>query len=962
MNKSVGFAMVEKGNAAKIYVDMKGKDYDGLSLVAASFADDIETVTGIRPEVTANAGSLSGTAVIAGSVGNNSLIDAMITEGRIDISDIKNKRETYRMQVVLNPFKGLDKALVVVGSDKRGTIYGLYHISELIGVSPWVYWGDVKPEKRAELVLPEDRLNFTSKEPSVKYRGIFLNDEWPSLGSWVMNTFGDFNEEFYDKVFQLVLRLKGNFMWPAMWDSIFSENGKSSNNANLKLANAYGIVMGTSHHEPMFRAGEEWQKFYRKYGTSNEWNFRNNGEAITLFWEDGVIRNKGYESLITLGMRGERDSTLGGDIQENIELLKSIITTQKEILKKHGLADAPQVLTLYKEVEQFWYGTKTVPGLKDWDVLSDVTIMLAEDNFGNTRTLPTPLERDRKAGWGMYYHVDYHGGPVSYEWVNTTPIEKIWEQMSMVYDYGVRDIWIINVGDLKPMELPMSYFLNLAYDFDTWGTEGINRTREYVKQWTGQQFGNASDKDTLEGIAEVLSGYTRLSGICKPEVLTSTTYSNINYNEAQRMLDKAIDIENAARKYYRLMPEEYRDSYYQLVYYPAVATANINKMQIYAGLNQRYHNLGSVLANKFATYVEEAIEADEEMQRYYNETMSGGKWRGIMSSVHIGYVSWNADGWRYPQVCYVTPHKGASMIVDVEGTEEGYSSGTADLPLFTNLLKERYSITISNGGDTAFDYTAETSADWIKIDHYKGSIRTGKKISVSVDWQKLLKSSMGDITIKGAGQTVKVRVTAEVTDTESFPHMTFVGKNNVISIEAEHTFNSVAKSGVRWKVIENYGRTLSALKMYPTTAFFEKAEAAPYLEYMVYLAKSGEYTLTVYTAPSNNLFNDGRLRYGVSFDAMPPVIADSLPPDYISGDCNNEPWCTGVLNNIHISTTKHILKKGLHILRFHGVDAGLVLQKLVLSAEPLPASYLGPEESYFKRSRHKKLSPVSCWK
>lgn len=949
MKKSVGFAMVEKGKAAKIFIDPEGKDYNGLSLVAASFAGDIELVTGVSPEVTTDAGSLSGTAIIAGSVGNNSLIDAMVSEGRIDVSAIQNKRETYRIQVVENPVEGLDKAVVVVGSDKRGTIYGLYHISELIGVSPWVYWGDVKPKKQPGLVLSPKILNFTSKEPSIKYRGFFLNDEWPSLGIWVMNTFGDFNEEFYDKVFQLLLRLKGNFMWPAMWTAIFSEDGKSSNIASVKLAHAYGIVMGTSHHEPMFRAGEEWQKIYRKYGTSNEWSFRQNGKAITRFWEDGVIRNKGYESLITLGMRGERDSVLGGSVQENIELLKSIITTQKEILKKHGLSDAPQVLTLYKEVEQFWYGTETVPGLKDWDVLSDVTIMLAEDNFGNIRTLPAPDERERKAGWGMYYHVDYHGGPVSYEWVNTTPIEKIWEQMSMVYDYGVRDVWVLNVGDLKPMELPVSYFLDMAYDFDTWGTGGINRTKEYMKRWTRQQFGNVAGKDTLEGIAEVLSGYMRLNGIRKPEVLTPATYSNINYNEAQRMLAKAINLENAAKKYYELMPEEYRDSYYQLIYYPAVATANINKMQIYAGLNRRYYCFGSILANKYAVFVKEAIAADEEMQRYYNETMSGGKWRGIMSSPHIGYVNWNADGWQYPEVRYVTPGTGASMIVDVEGSEERYSSGTANLPLFTNLLKESYSITISNSGDTAFDYTAETSADWIKIDHNKGSIRHGKTIRVTVDWKKLSKLSDGVITIKGAGQTVSVKVTAEVTDTESLPDMTFVGKNNVISIEAEHTCSSVAKSGVRWKLIENYGCTLSALKMYPTTVFFEKAEEAPYLEYRIYVDKAGEYTLTVYTAPSNNLYNNSRLRYGVSFDGTAPVTVDSLPSDYASGDYNNKAWCIGVLENIRISAVKHKLKKGLHTLRFYGVDAGLVLQKLVLSLEPLPVSCLGPEESYFKR-------------
>ena len=944
-----GLEIAGSGAAAQIYIDPEGRDHEGLSLVARSFADDVQMVAGITPEVVTDAGLLNGTVLLAGSIGNNDLIDTLIAEGKIDVSAIKDKWETFLIRVVENPVAGVDKAVVIVGSDKRGTIYGIFHISELIGVSPWVYWGDVAPKKAPVITIPESKLNYTSKEPSVKYRGIFLNDEWPSLGSWVMNKFGDFNEEFYDKVFVLILRLKGNFMWPAMWSAIFSENGKSSNIANAKLADAYGIVMGTSHHEPLYRSGEEWQKIYQKYGTSNEWSFVHNREPITRFWEDGVKRNKDFESLITLGMRGERDSVLGGGIKENIELLKSAIVTQKELLRKHGLAEAPQVLTIYKEVERFWYGTDEVAGLRDWEVLDDVTIMLAEDNFGNTRTLPTEAERNREAGWGMYYHFDYHGAPVSYEWINTTPIEKVWEQMSIVYDYGVRNVWIVNVGDLKPQEFPISYFLDIAYDFEKWGTNGINKTQEYTRKWTEQQFGNAADNDVLDGIAKILSDYTRLNGKRRPEVLTSDTYSCINYNEAYRVLEHAIELENNTKKYYDLMPAEYRDTYYQLVYYPAVASANIVKMQIYAGLNKRYYGLGSVLANKYAVLVEDAIQADEEMQSYYNNVMTNGKWKGIMSSAHIGYVKWNDEGWRYPEVSYVKPASGASMIVDVEATKKGYSSGKAKLPVFTDLLKESHSITVSNKGNTGFEFTAETSADWIRLDKCSGYVRNWKTIMVSIDWASVGKSSKGVITVKGAGRTVKVEVSAELTDTGRLPEMTFVGKNNVISIEAEHFFNKADKRDASWKVIENYGRSLSSVKMYPTTVSFKKAEDGPYLDYRVFVGTEAEYTLTAYFAPTNNLSRNSRLRYGVSFDGAAPVIANSLPEEFIAGDYNNDPWCMGVLDNIHIMTTAHKLAKGLHVLRFHGLDAGLVMQKLVLSKDPLPASYFGPEESYYKK-------------
>ncbi len=939
--------IVSEGKAASVYIDAKGKDYEGMHLVAKSFAEDINMVTGVTPDIVTDMDQLEGTVIIAGSIGNNEIIDTLIANDVINISAIKNKWETYQIQVVEAPVEGVAQAIVIVGSDKRGTFYGIYRISELIGVSPWVFWGDVLPKKQSQLLFSENELQITSKEPSVKYRGIFLNDEWPSLGNWVSKRYGGFNERFYEEVFELILRLKGNYLWPAMWSSSFSGDGVSSSVANAKLADIYGIVMGTSHHEPMFRAGVEWQKIYRNYGTSNLWDFAGNEEAITKFWEDGLQRNKDFESLITLGMRGEADSALQGTDQENIELLKSIITTQKELLKKYNLEDAPQVLTLYKEVEKFWYGTNGTQGLRDWEALDDVTIMLAEDNFGNVRTLPAADEKNRAAGWGMYYHFDYHGGPRSYEWVNTIPIEKVWEQMSMAYDYGVKEVWVVNVGDLKPMEFPISYFLDLAYDFEAWGTDGINKTAEYTRQWVEQQYGHVVNEEAVEGITEVLSDYTRMNGKRKPEITYASTYSFTNYNEAQRVLAEAIDLENRARKYYDMMPEDYKDSYYQLVYYPAAASANVTKMQIFAGLNQLYHSRKSVLANTYAALAQETIAADTQMQSYYNNKMSGGKWSGMMSSPHIGYTKWNSDDWTYPELRYVTPAEDYVMIVDVEGTETAYLSGVGALPAFTNLQRECYHITISNGGGIGFDYSISTSADWIRVDKTQGRIYTGDTVQVSVDWDKVIKTSEGEIIITGGEDEVKIRVIAEVMDVKDLSDMTFVETHDVISMEAQHTSNRVAKSNVQWNVIENYGRTLSSVKMFPTTISFAKPEEAPYLEYKVYVREDTEYTLTAYIAPTNNLSEDSRLRYGVSFDGGSIVAADALLPDFIAGENSNRAWSNAVMANIHTMTTTHSLTKGMHTLRFYGMDAGLVLQKLVLSKGALPSSYFGPEESYY---------------
>lgn len=391
------FTIAAKDSAASLYLDAKGEDYDGLSLIAASVAKDISLVTKekAKANVVTKTESLKEYAIIAGSIGNNAVIDSLIEQGKVDASQIKGKREVYRIQVVENPVANVKKAIVVIGSDKRGTIYGLYHISEKMGVSPWVYWGDATPVAKDVVQIPEKELTVTSKEPSVKYRGIFLNDEAPSLTSYAKKKFGGYNQYFYENVYELILRCKGNYLWPAMWSNTFSEDGKGTNKlANAELADKYGIVMGTSHHEPLCRAGVEWQNKYRQYGTSNAWDFNTNETAITKFWEDGVTRNKNFENVYTLGMRGESDSSLSGTKEENIALLKKVITAQKDILKKNNLSDAPQILTVYKEVEDYWHGTDKAEGLKKWDVLNDVTIMLCDDNFGNMRTLPTKEDQN----------------------------------------------------------------------------------------------------------------------------------------------------------------------------------------------------------------------------------------------------------------------------------------------------------------------------------------------------------------------------------------------------------------------------------------------------------------------------------------------------------------------------------------------------------------------------------------
>lgn len=952
-NTSQSPVLVQHGQATPIYIDPQGRDFGGLKLVASSVAKDIEMVTDVLPEIVTEKSKLKGIAIVAGTIGNNDIIDSLIAKGRVDISELKKRRESFIIRVITQPSPELETAIVIIGSEKRGVFYGLYHISKLCGVSPWVYWGDVHPAKQSQLVFTKEQLEYTSKEPSIRYRGFFMNDEWPSLGSWSRDHCGGFNEKMYEKVFELLLRLKANYLWPAMWSAVFSEDGESYPLANAELAHEYGIIMGTSHHEPLFRAGEEWKHINHRYGENGLWDYWENTEAITRFWEDGVIRNKDLESIITLGMRGEQDSALGGTFEENIQRLKDIIITQKELLQKHGLEHAPQVLTIYKEVEAFWYGSDEVPGLKDWDVLNDVTIIMSDDNFGNMRKLPDEEARTRKAGWGIYYHFDYHGGPRSYEWVNTVPLEKIWEQMSLAYDYGIRDLWIVNVGDLKPMELPLSYFMELAYDFEAWGTTNPNKTTQFLHNWVQQQFGHTVPQDALGGIADVLEKYTRLNGTRKPEITYADTYSVTHYNEGQRVLAEAIKLEEQAEAYYKLTADEHKDAYYQLVYYPAVASANVKKMHVYAGLNQKYYNFQpqSMLANHYAGLVEQAIKRDIELQDFYNNELSNGKWKGMMSSLHIGYVNWNDEGAQFPNAVYIeSPNEAPVLIVDVEGNADCFTSGQVALPNFSNLQQENYRITVSNGGTQPLQYRLEASHDWIKASQQQGNIVYGDDIIVSIDWDQVHEDVTGEIIISSGSDSVKVMVQAQVIQADQvdkLPALTFVGSNGVIVIEAEHTCDRQPAEATHFEVIEKYGRSLSSMKLFPTTAQFESSEEAPYLEYRFYVGEEGTYTVIVHTAPTNPLAEENRLPYAVGIDGGEPVKADMLPANFAAGESWD--WSESVMNNVHTHATEHHLTAGVHTLRFYILHAAIVLQKLVITKDTLPYSYFGPQESYFKR-------------
>lgn len=640
------FPLAVDGKPVSIHTD--NSDYKGVLRAVNDLKEDLRKVTGNSPQQGATKFTL-----IIGTVGKSPTIDKLIQTGKIEAKDLKGKNEKYIIKTVTAPLEGIDAALVIAGSDKRGTIYGIYELSSQIGVSPWYYWADVPVVNQKNLYVKPG--TYTEGEPAVQYRGIFLNDEAPALTGWSKATFGGFNHQFYEKVFELLLRLKGNFLWPAMWGSAFYDDDP----LNGPLADEYGIVMGTSHHEPMALAQQDWKR--RGEGA---WDYTKNGEVLRKFWASGIERAKNWESLITIGMRGDGDEPMSEE--SNIDLLQKIVKDQRSIISKvtgKKAEQVPQVWALYKEVQDYYDKGMRVP--------DDVTLLLCDDNWGNVRKLPDLNAPKRKGGYGMYYHFDYVGAPRNSKWININPIPRVWEQMNLTYQYGVRKIWVVNVGDLKPMEYPISFFLDMAWNPDRFNANNLS---QHTEQWAAQQFGNTYAKE----IAHLINMYSKYNRRVTPEILNDTIYSLENYNEWQRVKDEYQALSLEALKLFYLMPSEYRDSYDQLVLFPIQACANLYEMYYAVAMNRKLAAQKDVKANDWAEKVRSYYERDSILTYHYNNIMSSGKWNHMMDQTHIGYTYWQQPTENsMPKVTYV-PDKQKTAVPYLFIDENGYISIEAE--------------------------------------------------------------------------------------------------------------------------------------------------------------------------------------------------------------------------------------------------------------------------------------------
>ncbi len=931
-----GLGLVRQGRAAPIFVDPA--DYPGVVRAAGGLQSDIERVTAVRPLMDLNVNrnlnlnlnlnlnretrAQGADVVIVGTVGKSALIDQLGATGKLDLDAVRGKWEGFLIQVVNNPMPGVARALVVAGSDKRGTIYGIYEISEQIGVSPWQWWADVTPNHHDTLVVSAG--TSVNDAPAVQYRGIFLNDEAPSLTNWAKQRFGGYNHQFYEKVFELILRLRGNYLWPAMWDAAFFDDDK----LNGKLADEYGIVMGTSHHEPMMRAQQEWKRQGK-----GPWDYAKNEDVLQQFWRGGLRNTRDYEKVITMGMRGDGDEPMSRE--NNIALLEKIVKDQRSMIAAElgkDVTKVPQLWALYKEVQGYYEQGMRVP--------DDMILLWCDDNWGNIRRLPTAEERKRPGGAGIYYHFDYVGDPRSYKWINVTPIPKVWEQMHLAWEYDARRMWIVNVGDLKPMEVPIEFFLTYAWNPTVWPAE---RLPEYLRAWASREFG----PEYASEIADIVTRYTQYNGRRKPEQLEPATYSAANYNEAARIVADYNALAERALTMSARLPAAKRDAYFQLVLHPVRAAATVNEMYATTYLNRLYAQQGRAATNDMAARVKQLFAFDAELTRQYHEDISGGKWKHMMSQTHIGYTTWDQPKNNVmPAVREIMLPKEAAMGVAVEGSEQ-VSSGKDGTQLSTPALdvfahQPRF-ITLFNRGQEPFTFTLAASQPWITLSQASGSVDKELRIQVDAHWDQVpLDAAPATLTINGPGNTqvtvqVPVQNPASLRPEQAHGHVETQG---VVSIEAEHYTKAVAPAGRTWMRIPEHGRTLSGMSATPVIGPAAEYKDGMRLEYEVNLFSAGPVEVQVTLAPTLKFQPGKGFRYAVSFDN------DALQTINVHADASDAYWRRIVSNAAAVFTSTHAIgRPGVHTLKFWVIDPGLVLQKLVVNTGGLKPSYLGPPES-----------------
>ncbi|KAL4880194.1 hypothetical protein BJY04DRAFT_228699 [Aspergillus karnatakaensis] len=924
-------------------------EQDGVTRAAKDLALDFGRVVGVNGTVRQNI-TLSrhrdSVPVIVGTVGS-SFIDQLVKDNKIDVSEIKGQWESYAQAVVRDPFPGIPHALVIAGSDKRGTIYGIYDISETIGVSPWYFWADVPIKTKAAIYLnPGD--SRVHGPPSVKYRGIFINDEW-ELFEWTDGRFpqsplGDhFTSEFYALVFELLLRLKANYLWPGMKkkNSFYLDDPQ-----NGVLADEYGIVMGTSHHEPMTRS------YYEQGRIDGNWDWSLNREEVKQFMDEGVERSKNWETLYTMGMRGEGDRespTLdSAQLEEIIELQQGMI----DDIVPRPLEQVGQTWSLYKEVGKYWQAGMNISEL--------VTLMWTDDNFGNLLRVPLANETTRSGGAGVYYHFGYVGSPRSYEWINTNQLVKVWEQMHYAYEREARNIWIANCNDIKSLEVPTTLFLDMAYDMAPFQTP--DSPTRWLKLWARKEFGAKVEEAT----AEILNRYGQLVLRRKYELYSMSpfAFSTLNYDEASNILGDWEDLLAFAQETYDSLDSSIQGSYFQLVLHPVLAGKTVTELYIAKHLGDLYKAQLRTSTNKLAQKAQQAFAKDAAITSRYH-ALFDGKWDGMMSGIHIGYIgrTWPSHN-IMPNISWIGD--GDVSNFDILGVAaQGLNTSSIgnepiNLPLVDPYMppaETRY-LDIFTRTNGTLKYKIETNVSYVSTSSSKGTLtapgeNSDVRSKIKVNWEKAPSGlSWASVTVfdTQSNSTVQALLPVNKTSINSRTPKRFTGhveSNGIVSIEPIHYASAERTKEASYINLPYYGRTYSGIKLWPVTAPSQSSLNGPKLTYPFYSFSKAKARLILFLGGTLDLDPTRPLRVAFSIDSN-QAITQRVLPDYEAGSLPKD-WDTAVIwGGWNVTADLDVeMKSGEHTLNLWLLEPGVVVQKILIDFGGLKESALGPPESLY---------------
>jgi hypothetical protein len=905
--------------------------YDGGAPVhkaAELLARDLSALTGKVPAIANTADGAGGTLIIIGQI-DAPLVAALLKANKIDPSPIAGKWETYGRVAISMPGNTNQKALLIFGSDIRGTIYGVTDLSREMGVSPWEWWADVTIRKVPAIRI-DGALRF-SKEPSVRYRAIFLNDEDFGLKPWSAKTYepevGSIGPRTYARIFELMWRLKADTIWPAMHKGTIAFDDVPG---NAEMAEAYAIFHATSHAEPMLRNNDrEWDPLKR-----GAFNWLSNRQGLLTYWDEAVASHSQFENIYTMGLRGVGDYPMAGADGPAAmrDILEDVIAQQRGILERSLGKPAnqiPQVFTPYKEVLPA-YDT----GLK---VPDDITLTWPDDNYGYIRRLSNAAERSRSGGAGVYYHISYWGTPMSYLWLASTHPALMWEEMRKAYLYDARRIWVLNVGDIKPGEYLTQLFLDMAWDDNAYSD--IGSIKAHLRAFAAATFG----AEHADAVTDILWRYYDLAFSRKPEFLgfnnhypttapRQTDYDMLDFgDENEARLEAYRDIMDRVGALAKTLPKDRRDAFYQLVQYPVEASAEINARVLNLDKAITYGLQRRASANLYAARSHAAQEALFAGETHYNNTLAGGKWRGMMD-IAPAHLPLYAE----PAVPIWAGRDDKTCGVQAEGGGYYDGGGSApSLPLFRRELpRERY-IDIFVKSPVATHWSAKASAPWIRIDQNSGAFadRTLEaRLHVTIDWKHAPQGGQGAVMLKCDASDTEFPVGVRIAPANTIAHVSFLELDRIVSIYATH---SDERSGA-WETLNGLGHTgaslRSAIDMKSVAAGAGGAPAAHYR----FATETGDdpATLRVMALPVLPVTSDNGMRVAVSLDGGAPVTLDLKTAEF------SATWKQNVLTNTAVGEINNLrLKPGAHELTVYALDPGVILDRYEIAFAGAPRAY-----------------------